>query len=179
MPPIRSRVPFDAPVLRAVIVATAITAIAAVGTAFGVTTVDAHSGIAASDPTSGSTIDDPIDSVTIDFGADIGSTAQLALIGPDGSQIPSSTTVTSTTTAVAEFDRIDDEGTYTVNYIATSVVDGHVLSGFITFIYGDTSADRMSPVLFGAIALVILGIGGWFSWRARQRAHARDADTAA
>ena len=166
MPPIR------ATIMRATI----ITAITVIGTSFGVTTVEAHNGIAASDPASGSTIEDPIDSVTIDFGADIGSTPQLALIGPDGTQIPSTTTVTSTTTATTEFDTIDDEGTYTVNYIATSVVDGHVLGGSITFTYGDSSADRMSPVLFGAIALVILGIGGWFSWRARQRA--RDSDAA-
>ena len=49
--------------------------------------VDAHDGIASSDPAAGSVIDEPIDSVTIDFGADIGDTAQIALLAPDGTQI--------------------------------------------------------------------------------------------
>lgn len=129
----------------------------------------AHDGIASSDPASGSVIEEPIDSVTIDFGAEIGDTAQIALLGPDGQQLPSDTTVTSSSTATTEFELLEDEGEYTVNYLATSVVDGHVLGGAITFTYGDGSASTMSPVLFGAIALVILGIGAWFSWRARQR----------
>jgi methionine-rich copper-binding protein CopC len=138
----------------------------------------AHDGIASSDPVSGSVLDEPIESVTIDFGAEIGSTTQIAVFGPDGTQLESTTTVTSATTATSEFELLDDEGAYTVNYLATSVVDGHVLGGAISFTYGDTTADTMSPVLFGAIALVILGIGGWFSWRARQRSHARDASEA-
>ncbi|MET0910950.1 MAG: copper resistance protein CopC [Ilumatobacteraceae bacterium] len=150
--------------------------IAVVG--FGLTggaPIAAHDGIASSDPVSGSVLDEPIDSVTIDFGAEIGSTTQIAVLAPDGSQIPSATMVTSASTATSEFETIEAEGTYTVNYLATSVVDGHVLGGAISFTYGDTTADTMSPVLFGAIAVVILGIGGWFSWRARQRSHATAA----
>jgi methionine-rich copper-binding protein CopC len=145
--------------------------------------VAAHEGIASSDPASGSTIDEPIDSITIDFGADIGETAQIALLAPDGTQITSDTTVTSATTATSQFEPIDDQGTYTVNYLATSVVDGHVLGGAITFTYGESSPDVMSPVLFGAIASVILGIGAWFSWRAHQRSrvghdtHRTDTDS--
>ena len=131
--------------------------------------ITAHDGIASSDPESGSVLDEPIDSVTIDFGAEIGDTPQIALLGPDGQQIASTTAVTSSSTATTEFELLEDEGAYTVNYLATSVVDGHVLGGTISFTYGDGSADTMSPVLFAAIALVILGIGAWFSWRARQR----------
>jgi len=148
-------------------------ALTVVGAALaGGASASAHDGIASSDPVSGSVLDEPIDSVTIDFGAEIGPTTQIAVLGPDGEQIASTTTVTSTSTATSEFEPLDDEGTYTVNYLATSVVDGHVLGGAISFTYGDSSANTMSPVLFGAIAVVILAIGGWFSWRARQRSHA-------
>jgi methionine-rich copper-binding protein CopC len=136
----------------------------------------AHDGIVSSEPASGSVIEQPIDSVTIDFGAEIGDSAQIAVLGPDGQQITSTTTATSSSTATTEFEMLEDEGPYTVNYLATSVVDGHVLGGAISFTYGDDdgTADTMSPVLFGAIAAVILGIGAWFSWRARQRARVDD-----
>lgn len=134
--------------------------------------IAAHDGIASSNPESGSVLDEPIDSVTIDFGAEIGSTTQIAVLAPDGTKLDSTTTVISPATATSEFELLDEEGTYTVNYLATSVVDGHVLGGAISFTYGDPSTSTMSPVLFGAIAVVILAIGGWFSWRARQRGHA-------
>ena len=136
--------------------------------------VDAHDGIASSDPTAGSVIDDPIDSVTIDFGADIGDTAQIAVFLPDGTQIESDTTVTSETTATTTFDMIDEHGTYAVNYLATSIVDGHVLGGTISFTYGDGSSDTFPPLAFALIAVVILSVGGWFSWRARRRMHLAD-----
>jgi methionine-rich copper-binding protein CopC len=152
------------------LVAVAVTVVG--GALAGSGPVSAHEGIASSDPVSGSVLDEPIDSVAIDFGAEIGPTTQIAVLGPDGEQLASTTTVTSTSTATSEFEPLDDEGTYTVNYLATSVVDGHVLGGAITFTYGDPSANTLSPVLFGAIAVVILAVGGWFSWRARQRGHA-------
>jgi len=145
-----------------------------IATIFGVPAgpVAAHDGIASSDPASGAVLEESIDSVTIDFGADIGDTAQIALLAPDGTQLDTTTTVTSPTTATSSFDPIEEQGVYTVNYLATSVVDGHVLGGAISFTYGDASSDTFPPLLFAAIAIVILGVGGWFSWRARQRGHA-------
>jgi methionine-rich copper-binding protein CopC len=133
----------------------------------------AHEGIASSNPASGAELTEPIDSVTIDFGADIGTTAEIGIVGPDG-ELPSSTTVTSATEAITEFEPIDQHGTYTVNYLATSVVDGHLLGGSISFTYGQPSSGVMSPLLFGIIAVVILGIGAWLSWRA----HVRQRDAA-
>ncbi len=127
-----------------------------------------HDGIASSNPVSGAVLDEPIDAVTIDFGADIGTAVEIGIVGPGG-EIPSTTTVTSTTEAIAEFELLDERGTYTVNYLATSVVDGHLLGGAISFTYGESTSDVMSPLLFGLIALVILSIGGWFSWRAHVR----------
>ncbi|MET0909975.1 MAG: copper resistance CopC family protein [Ilumatobacteraceae bacterium] len=134
----------------------------------------AHDGIASSDPASGAVIEESIDSVTIDFGADIGDTAQIALLAPDGTQLATTTTVASTTTATSSFDPIEDQGVYTVNYLATSIVDGHVLGGSFSFTYGDASSDTFPPLLFAGIALVILSIGAWFSWRARQRTRVGD-----
>ena len=122
--------------------------------------VAAHDGIASSDPASGAVLEESIDSVTIDFGADIGDTAQIALLAPDGTQLDTTTTVTSPTTATSSFDPIEEQGVYTVNYLATSVVDGHVLGGAISFTYGDASSDTFPPLLFAAIAIVILSIGG-------------------
>jgi methionine-rich copper-binding protein CopC len=138
----------------------------------------AHDGIASSDPASGAVLDEPIDSVTIDFGADIGTAVEIGLVGPDG-ELPTTTTVTSPTEAIARFALLDEHGTYTVNYLATSVVDGHLLGGAISFTYGGSSSDVMSPLVFGIIALVILSIGGWFSWRAHARSRDDSLDSSA
>jgi methionine-rich copper-binding protein CopC len=157
-----------------VIVAGIALLIAAVLIGLGAGPAAAHDGIASSDPASGAVIEDSIDSVTIDFGADIGDTVQIALLAPDGTQLATTTMVTSTTTATSSFDPIEEQGVYTVNYLATSIVDGHVLGGSISFTYGDASSDTFPPLLFAGIAIVILSIGAWFSWRARQRGRARD-----
>lgn len=153
--------------LRSTLVALVLLSIGALTVASNSPT-SAHDGIASSDPASGAVLDEPIESVTIDFGADIGTAVEIGLVGPDG-ELPSTTTVTSATEAMAEFELLDEHGTYTVNYLATSVVDGHLLGGAISFTYGGSSSDVMSPLLFALIALVILSIGGWFSWRAHVR----------
>ena len=139
-------------------------------------TVAAHDGIASSDPASGSVIEDPIDSVTIDFGADIGDTAQIALLAPDGTQIASTTTVTSTTTATSEFDTIDERGDLH-GQLPRHVDRRRPRARRVDLVHlrRHVRPTRCHRVLFAAIAIVILGIGGWFSWRARQR-RSRRAD---
>ena len=131
--------------------------------------VAAHDGIASSDPESGSVLDEPIDSVTIDFGAEIGSTTQIAVLAPDGTQLESTTTVISPATATSRV-RAARRGGDLHRQLPRHLGGRRPCArGPISFTYGDPSTDTMSPVLFGAIAVVILAIGGWFSWRARQR----------
>jgi methionine-rich copper-binding protein CopC len=142
--------------------------------------VAAHEGIESSVPASGSTVAEPISSVTIDFGAVIGANTELGLVDPDGNELPSTTTVTSDTTAEVTFEPITAHGTYAVNYLAPSVVDGHLIVGSITFSYGTVAAGAPGPavlpwVLFGIAAVVILGIGAWFSLQ-RHRRSALPAD---
>ncbi len=130
----------------------------------------AHEGIASSSPASGSTIAEPIDAVTIDFGAEIGDSVELALVGPDDVEMASTTMVTSPTTATIEFETLAEQGTYLVQYLAPSVADGHVIVGAISFTYGSEPGPSIIPwVAFAAAAVVILAIGAWFSRRAHLR----------
>lgn len=143
---------------------------------FGATgSVSAHEGIESSEPASGSTVAEPISSVTIDFGAVIGDNTELGLVGPDGDELASTTTVTSDTTAELTFEPITVHGTYVVNYLAPSVVDGHLIVGSIDFAYGTAAADPPGPavlawVLSGVALVVILAVGAWFSLQRHRRA---------
>ena len=135
----------------------------------------AHEGIASSEPAAGSTVAEPISSVTIDFGAVIGDNTELSLVGPDGAELAATTEVTSDTTAVLTFAPIAAHGTYVVNYLAPSVVDGHLIVGSIDFTYGSSAADAPGPanlpwILSAVAAVVILGIGAWFSLQRHRRA---------
>lgn len=156
------------PLPRRLVATTALVMLAAGTTVATGGPVLAHEGIKSSDPASGTTVEEPISSVTIDFGAEIGKNTELGLIAPDGTELASTTTVTSDTTAEITFDPVSDEGTYLVNYLAPSVVDGHLIVGAISFNYGSASIATPGPailpwVLFGIAAVVILGIGAWLS----------------
>ena len=63
--------------------------------------------------------------------------------------------------------------------VSASAITGSEIVGAIGFIYGDPSAaDSGFPVLpFLAIALPILAIGAWFTWRRIQVAATTDATT--
>jgi methionine-rich copper-binding protein CopC len=142
----------------------------------GGSSVGAHDGIASSSPASGSTIAQPIDVVTIDFGAEIGDDVELALLGPDDAALASTTTKTSSTTAKIEFDSLPRKGTYFVQYLAPSISDGHLFVGAISFTYGTEPGGSIGVwVAFGLAAVVILGIGVWFSRRAHLRVRAQTA----
>jgi methionine-rich copper-binding protein CopC len=129
--------------------------------------VDAHEGIAESDPPSGSTLDDPISEVSIEFGTTIGDDTEIAVFGPDGEPLDTVTTVVSDTAAIVEFDEIDQKGTYIARYLTSSVQDGHLLAGAISFDYGSASSgpSALAWVLVLGAAVVILSIGAYFSFR--------------
>ncbi|MFT6392308.1 MAG: methionine-rich copper-binding protein CopC, partial [Ilumatobacter sp.] len=102
------------------VAALAVAAITTVG--LGPSVVSAHDDIAGSSPPSRSVIDDPIDNVEIDFGEDIGDDVKMFLTYDVGNNeiedIGGTVTKTDATTARIDFDLIDREGTYFVQYLA-------------------------------------------------------------
>jgi methionine-rich copper-binding protein CopC len=135
----------------------------------------AHEGIAGSDPASGTHLDEPIDQVTIDFGTRIGDDAEIAVFEPGGEQLASQLETVSDTEARATFDPIEQHGTYTVRYLATSIDDGDLLAGAISFSYGSTSSGPSTTawIVFGSIVVVILALGVVFTLRLRRAARRR------
>jgi len=134
--------------------------------------VAAHDGIAGSTPASRSVLDAPISTVEIDFGEKIGDDVAMFLtydLGDNEFEDIGGTTVkTGDTTARLDFDEVDREGTYFVQYLAPVPSDGHVIAGAISFIYGSPSTggtDGFPVVPFLAVAVVVLAIGGWFTYR--------------
>jgi methionine-rich copper-binding protein CopC len=124
------------------VAALAVAAITTVG--LGPSVVSAHDDIAGSSPPSRSVIDDPIDNVEIDFGEDIGDDVKMFLTYDVGNNeiedIGGTVTKTDATTARIDFDLIDREGTYFVQYLAPVPSDGHVIAGAISFSWGTPTA---------------------------------------
>lgn len=156
-----------------------ITALAAV-VGFGLaaatgTAVFAHDEIESSVPAHQEILDAPISEVTIDFGEPVGG-VELGLISPDDEQLPGEVTVISDTEAVLTFEELTEEGEYLVRYLAEE--DGHLVAGAISFVYGSragSGADPMTWVVFGLVAVAILGVGAYFSVR-RTRTTDPDGD---
>lgn len=126
----------------------------------------AHDDIASSTPASGTTVDEPISEVTIDFG-EVVADVEMALLDPDDQIVqPSVTEVVTPTSARISFDELDREGVYIVRYLAPVVDDGHTLAGAISFTYGSAGGSNVGAILlFCGVAIVVLSIGAWFSWR--------------
>ena len=75
---------------------------------------------------------------------------------------------TGDTTARLDFDEVEREGTYFVQYLAPVPSDGHVIAGAISFTYGSPStgsSDGFPIIPFVVGAVIVLAIGGWFSYR--------------
>ena len=132
----------------------------------------AHDDIAGSNPPSRSTLDEPISSVEIDFGEAISDDVAMFLTYDLGNNefedIGGETVRTGETTARLDFDEVEREGTYFVQYLAPVPVDGHVIAGAVSFTYGSPSTgsnDSFPIVPFVAGSLVVLAIGGWFTYR--------------
>jgi len=131
----------------------------------------AHDGVSSSDPASGTTIDEPISVVTLEFLEEVADDVELALLDPDENLVDSVTTKLSATTAKVEFEQLDREGPYIVRYIATTISDGHLTIGAISFKYGSTGSGMSLGVwlLLGVCSAAILAVGVHFSIRNQRR----------
>jgi methionine-rich copper-binding protein CopC len=129
----------------------------------------AHDEIESSNPPTGSIIDDPISTVEINFGEEISDEVSLFLTFDKGDadieEIGGTTTKVGETTARLDFDPIEREGRYFVQYLAPVPADGHVLAGAISFTYGKPNQSDFPWLPFAGVSAVILGLGGWFSYR--------------
>ncbi|MEM9517159.1 MAG: copper resistance protein CopC [Actinomycetota bacterium] len=131
----------------------------------------AHDANVVATPASGSTIDQPIDEVTLTFDTTIGQDVEIALLDPDEEEIGTTSTRISDFAAKAEFEPLDEEGTYIIRYLMTAAEDGHLLVGAVQFNLGDAGSSNATLwVAFGIAAVAILGVGGWFSLRNHRRA---------
>jgi len=156
--------------LRRIVIAAALAVAVAVGG--DAAPVTAHDDIAGSNPPSRSTLQEPISTVEIDFGEVISEDVAMFLTYDLGDNefedIGGETVKTGDTTARLDFDEVEREGTYFVQYLAPVPSDGHVIAGAISFTYGSPSTGSSSsfPIIpFVAGAIIVLAIGGWFSYR--------------
>ena len=136
----------------------------------GASPAGAHDDIKGSTPPSGSTIDEPISSVEVDFGEPIGDDVAMFLTYDEGDaeivDIGGTTVKTGDTTARLDFDPIDREGSYYVQYLTPITTDGHVMVGAISFVYGESGGGSGFPwIPFIAISAAVLAVGAWFSYR--------------
>ena len=151
----------------------ALTTFVAALTSFG-GMVSAHDEIESSVPEHQSQFDDPITEVTIQFGAPVGG-VELALVGPDNEELGGTVVRIDNKSARLTFAPLPREGEYIVRYLAEE--DGHLVNGAISFVYGSrggTSAGTSTWLVFGAVALVMLAIGGVWTWKLSQRQAADD-----
>ena len=136
--------------------------------------VFAHDEIESSVPAHQSQFDDPISEVVINFGNPVDG-VELALVGPDNSDLPGTVEVISDTEAKLTFEPLDTTGEYLVRYLAEE--DGHLIGGAISFVYGERAGTGVSAItwaLFGLAAVLILAVGAFFSLK---RAQQTDVDS--
>ena len=162
-------------------------ALAAVGVLMvwgvGATPVGAHDEISSSIPATGSTIEDPISTVSIDFGEPIADDVEMFLTYDEGGasivDIGGTTVKTGPSTARLDFEEIDREGQYFVQYLATVPNDAHVMVGAISFLYGEPAGGSSFPVVpFVGISAAVLAVGAWLSLRRMKRGDADPEDLA-
>jgi methionine-rich copper-binding protein CopC len=150
----------------------------------GADVVRAHDDIAGSNPPTRSHLDDPITFAEIDFGIEISDDVEMSLFYDlgDGTteEIGGETTRTGPTTARLDFGDLEREGTYFVRYLAPVPADGHVMAGATSFTWGapSSSSESFPTIPFVAIAVVVLAVGAWMSWRRMQAEPTDDAEPA-
>lgn len=126
-----------------------------------------------SSPSSREVLDAPISSAEIQFDLEITDDMDLQLVydggnGVDFDDLASTTTRTGPRTARLDFDELTREGTYFIVYDGSAVETGDEIVGATSFIFGRPSGadDGDFPwLVFIPIALAILGIGAWFSYK--------------
>lgn len=134
--------------------------------------------IRTSSPAALEVISEPISSAEITFELDIDDDVQLQLVydrgnGVDFDDLPSVTTKTGPNSAMVEFDELTRTGTYIVAYDTTNVFNGDEIVGATSFVFGQPSGESSSSfpwLMFGPIALIILAIGAFGSFRRMQNA---------
>jgi methionine-rich copper-binding protein CopC len=145
----------------------AVTGIVAAASLFTGGAVSAHDAHVESDPPSGSHLDEPITEIFLEFDEPIGDDTEIAVFDPNEEQLESETTRVSETAAVVTFDEIDVEGDYIARYLTSSIEDGHLLAGAISFTYGSPASgpSTLQWVLLCLGAMLILSTGAFFSYR--------------
>jgi len=126
-----------------------------------------------SSPGSREVLDEAITSAEVQFNLEIADDIDLQLVydrgnGVDFEDLAGTTTKTGPNTATLEFDELPREGTYFIVYDGSAIATGDEIVGATSFIFGRPSGvdDGSFPwLVFGPIALAILGVGAWFSYR--------------
>ncbi len=129
--------------------------------------------IRTSTPSSKEVLSEPITSAEIIFELDIEDDVTLQLVydqgnGVDFDDLRSASTKTGPNSATVEFDELEREGTYIVTYDATNSLNGDEVVGATSFVFGQPSGAASSGfpwLVFAPIALIVLGIGGFFSYK--------------
>lgn len=115
----------------------------------------------------------PITSAEIDFELEIEDEVRLQLVydegnGVDFNELASTTTKTGPNSARVDFDELDRKGTYIIAYDTIAVANGDEIVGATSFVYGQPSGTASSSfpwLVFVPIALIVLGIGAFFTYR--------------
>lgn len=140
--------------------------------------------IRTSTPGSLEVLEEPISSAEITFELDIEDDVSLQLVydrgnGVDFDDLRGVTTRTGPNSAAVEFDELEREGTYILAYDATSALDGDEIVGATSFVFGQPSGEsstRFPWFAFLPVALVILAIGAFGSYRRMKNATTNDHD---
>lgn len=115
----------------------------------------------------------PITSAEIDFELEIEDEVRLQLVydqgnGVDFDELASTTTKTGPNSARVEFAELERKGTYIIAYDTIAVANGDEIVGATSFVFGQPSGTETSSfpwLTFVPIALIVLGIGAYFTYR--------------
>ena len=126
-----------------------------------------------SSPGSREVLDEPITTAEIQFNLEIADDMELQLVydggnGVDFDDLAGTTTKTGPNTARLDFDELPREGTYFIVYDGSAFATGDEIVGATSFIFGAPSGtdDSSFPwLVFVPIALAILAVGAWFSYK--------------
>lgn len=137
------------------------------------TFVSPNPDIRESTPNALEVLTEPITSAEIDFELEIEDEVRLQLVydegnGIDFDELDSLTTKTGPSSARVDFDELDRKGTYIIAYDAIAVANGDEVVGATSFVYGQPSGTASSSfpwLAFLPIALLVLGIGAYFTYR--------------
>lgn len=141
----------------------------------------AHATRVAADPAPGTALEQGPPRVSATFNEQLQTTfASMTVVGPDGNLWSADPAKVAGAVVSVDLRPLGPVGTYTVNYRVTSA-DGHVVSGSWSFrltvagsgtpgppVAAGNADDGALPVWpFVAVAVVIVGAGGWYAARRR------------